>query len=147
MFVQNFKFLGAVVPEKSLTKKILEKKKNGQIKRIISMRMLSLSNTVQQIIANVVANFYILEAVVQEKSLTEKSYTKKHTHRQTNITTEKTKTIFPQFTSYAGGIISLRSTYPNRISENHKVDRRIGKIRNVQSDRHGLKIKGCIFGN
>ena len=48
MFVQSFKILGAIVPEKSLTKNIyvLEKKKNGQIKAMISKRMLLLSYTI-----------------------------------------------------------------------------------------------------
>ena len=40
MFVQNFKILGAVVPEKYLTKDLIgEKEKNGQIKGMISMEM------------------------------------------------------------------------------------------------------------
>ena len=43
MFVPNFNILGEVVPEKSVTKILLEKKKNGQIKGVISMRMLNLS--------------------------------------------------------------------------------------------------------
>ena len=46
MFVQNFKILGAVVPEKSLTKTFIgEKEKNGQKKGTINIRMLILSNT------------------------------------------------------------------------------------------------------
>ena len=36
MFIRNFKILPAVVPEKSLTKNLLEKKKNGQIKEMRS---------------------------------------------------------------------------------------------------------------
>ena len=56
-------------------------------------------------------NFKILGSVVPEKSLTKK---KKFTHTpspppppptHTNIVTEKTKTIYPLYTSYTGGII------------------------------------------
>ena len=49
-----------------------------------------------------VPNFKILSQVVSEKSLTEKKFTDK----QTNIVTEKAKTIYPLYTSYAGGITS-----------------------------------------
>ena len=37
-------------------------------------------------------------------------------------------------------MMSVRSTYQNRISENHKVDIHKDKIRNFQIDRHGPKI-------
>ena len=47
-----------------------------------------------------VPNFKILSQVVSEKSLTEKKV-----YKQTNIVTEKAKTIYPLYTSYAGGII------------------------------------------
>ena len=47
MFVLNFKLLGVVVPEKSLTKQLLEKKKNGHIKKMVNMRMLILSYTIR----------------------------------------------------------------------------------------------------
>ena len=60
VFVPKFKILGAVVPEKSLTKKkknILEKKKNGQVKGMISMRMLILSYTMQVVLPNVCTKF------------------------------------------------------------------------------------------
>ena len=52
--------------EKFLT----EKKKNGQIKGMINMKMLILSYTKQQAIAKIVQNFKILGAAVPEKSLT-----------------------------------------------------------------------------
>ena len=53
-----------------------------------------------------VPNIKILSQVVSEKSLTEKKFT----DRQTNIVTEKAKTIYPLYTSYAGGImISITS--------------------------------------
>ena len=54
-----------------------------------------------------VPNIKILGQAVSEKSLTEKKFTDK----QTNIVTEKAKTIYPLYTSYAGGInINARVT-------------------------------------
>ena len=53
-----------------------------------------------------VPNFEILGQVVAEKSLTEKKvYRQKD--KDTNIMTEKAKTIYPLYTSYTGGIINL----------------------------------------
>ena len=46
--------------------------------------------------------FKILGSVVPEKSLTKKKFTNIHTH--TTTITEKTKTIYPLYTSYTGGI-------------------------------------------
>ena len=51
-----------------------------------------------------VPNFKILSQVVSEKSLTEK----KLTDTQTNILTEKAKTIYPLYTSYTGGITMVK---------------------------------------
>ena len=48
-----------------------------------------------------VPNTKILCQVVSEKSLTEKKV-----YKQTKIVTEKAKTIYPLYTSYAGGIKS-----------------------------------------
>ena len=51
-------------------------------------------------------NFRILTEVVAEKSLTEKKVykqTNRQTSKQTNIITEKAKTIYPLYTSYQGG--------------------------------------------
>ena len=47
-FVPNYKILGAVVPEKSLTKKNLERKKNEEIKGQISSSSLILVYTTHQ---------------------------------------------------------------------------------------------------
>ena len=55
MFVLYFKILGAVVPEKSLTKTILEQRKNGQIKGTINVRMLSYM--IQVVVPNVCTKF------------------------------------------------------------------------------------------
>ena len=52
-----------------------------------------------------VPNFKILSQVVSEKYLTEKKFT----DTQTNILTEKAKTIYPLYTSYAWGIINHTS--------------------------------------
>ena len=61
MFIRNFKILGEVVIEKSLTKYFIGEKKDGQIKGKINMRIL-LSYPI------FVPNFKILGAVVAEKS-------------------------------------------------------------------------------
>ena len=61
MFIRNFKILGEVIIEKSLTKYFIGEKKDGQIKGKINMRML-LSYPI------FVLNFEILGAVVVEKS-------------------------------------------------------------------------------
>ena len=68
---------------------------------MISMRMLILSYTIQEVILNFVPTFKILDAVhfvVLEKSLKEKSL---HTDTQR----DNTKTI-THYTSYAGGIMN-----------------------------------------
>ena len=59
------------------------------------MAVLLLHNTTHHYQA-FVPNFRILTQVVAEKSLTEKKFT----NRQTNIITEKAKTIYPLYTSY-----------------------------------------------
>ena len=50
-----------------------------------------------------ISNFIILCQAVPEKSLTEKSL-HTHTYIHTNIFTEKTKTIYPLYTSYMPGV-------------------------------------------
>ena len=50
--VPNFKILGAVVPEN-----VLEKKKNGQIKKMRSMRMLILSYMIPVVVLNICTKF------------------------------------------------------------------------------------------
>ena len=55
-------------------------------------------------LSSFVPNFRIRSQVVAEKSLTEKKSLQKD--RQT--VTEKAKTIYPQYTLYAGGIISIK---------------------------------------
>ena len=65
---------------------------------------LILEYTVQLVIPDVVPNFKILSQVVSEKSLTKKKLTDTQTHTQTNIRTEKAKTIYPPYTLYALGI-------------------------------------------
>ena len=54
-------------------------------------------------LSSFVPNFRALSQVVAEKYLTEKSLkTNRQTDRQTNIITEKAKTIYPLYTSYQG---------------------------------------------
>ena len=84
IFVPSFKILRQAVPEKSLTenfeKILLEKKKNGQIKGLISNMWLlfffvffvTLYNSS---LSSIVPNFRILSQAVAEKSLTEKRFT------------------------------------------------------------------------
>ena len=59
MFVPNFKILSQVVSEKSLTEKkvLLERKKNEQIKGLISQMWLILEYTVQLVIPDVCTKF------------------------------------------------------------------------------------------
>ena len=52
-------------------------------------------------LSSFVPNFRALSQVVAEKSLTEKKVYRQ-TDRQTNIITEKAKTIYPLYTSYRG---------------------------------------------
>ena len=47
MFVPNFKILGAVVPEESVTKTFIGEEENGETKGMISIRMLNPSYTIQ----------------------------------------------------------------------------------------------------
>ena len=74
-------------------------------------------------LSSFVPNFRILSQVVAEKSLTEKKFTDRQTNRQTNIITEKAKTIYPLYTSYRG--------YNNLIYMNEKNDQIKGLISNM----------------
>ena len=56
--------------------------------------------TIQLITVKLCTKFQNLTQVVAEKSLTEKKSLQ--TNRQTNIITEKAKTIYPLYTSYRG---------------------------------------------
>ena len=86
----NFRVLTQVVPEKSLTEKNvymyyirekegkkqkfpLERKKNEQIKGLISNMWLFFCYTIQLSLSSFVPNFRVLTQVVPEKSLTEKN--------------------------------------------------------------------------
>ena len=106
MFVPNFKILGTVVPEKSLTKNKIGKKEKwtnkGTDKPYVADSQYNLSYPM------FVPNFKILGTVVLEKSLTKKKFTHKltHTHTHTHTHTEKAKTIYTLYTSYTGGIIT-----------------------------------------
>ena len=57
MFVPIFKIVGEVIAEKSVMKILFETKENGQIKGMISMRMLNLSYTMKVDICNVFTKF------------------------------------------------------------------------------------------
>ena len=58
-----------------------------------------------------------LSQVVTEKSFTEKKITDKQTNRQTNIITEKAKTICPLYTSYQGYNKSTTTEPPKKKPE------------------------------
>ena len=88
-----------------MTEFFLERKKNGQIQELISNMRLILSYTVQLVIPNVCTKFQNPKSSNSEKSWTEKKLT--HTHTHTHTQTEKAKTIYPLYTSYAGGIIKI----------------------------------------
>ena len=80
-----------------LSRVLLERKKNEQIKGLISNMWLFL-----------VTNFRIASQVAAEKSLTEKKFTNRQTNTQRNTVTETTKTIYP-YILHTGGITSYWS--------------------------------------
>ena len=83
--IQNLKTLALTEAEKSVTEILLERKKNGQIKRIISRKRLILSYTIQ-VIPNICTKFQnprfssFWEIFGEKKSL--------HTHPHTNTHTQ-----------------------------------------------------------
>ena len=96
--IQNLKTGSHTVgAEKIVMKILLERKKNGQIKGMISMRMLILSIQYNKSLSVFVPNFKILCACSSSWKVFDgkkKVYTQ-HTHMQTNIVTKNTKTIYP----------------------------------------------------
>ena len=80
----------------------LERKKNGQIQELISNMWLILCYTVQLVIPNVCTKFQNPKSSSFREIFDRKKLTNTHTHTQTQ--TEKAKTIYPLYTSYAGGI-------------------------------------------
>ena len=75
-FVPNFRALSQVVAEKSLTEKkikfSLERKKNEEIKGLISKMWMFFVTQYNSSLPSFVPNFRALSQVVAEKSLTEK---------------------------------------------------------------------------
>ena len=84
-----------------------KEKREWQIKGMISRRRLILSYTIQQVIPNICTKFQNPRFSSSCKIFDEK---KKFTHTHANIVTEKTKTIYPLYTSYTGGIIKSESS-------------------------------------
>ena len=75
---------------------------------MISRRRLILSYTIQQVIPNICTKFQNPTFSSSWEIFDEKKvYTQTHTHIHTHIVTEKTKTIYPLYTSYTTGIIIL----------------------------------------
>ena len=77
---------------------------------MISRRRLILYYTTQQVIPNICTKFQnprfssSWEILLMKKNVY--IHTHQHTHTHTRIVTEKTKTIYPLYTSYTGGIIT-----------------------------------------
>ena len=97
--VKLTKILSAVVLEISLTKYFIGK--NGQMKRMISMRMLILSYTIQQVVPNVCTIFQNPRRIGSLEILDEKK--NKFTHRQTQrqiLLRKRRKLFIPLQTSY-----------------------------------------------
>ena len=78
------------------------RKKNEQIKGLVGNMQLFFVTQYNSSLSSFVSNFRILTQVIAEKTLTEKKFTDRKTDRQTNIITEKAKTIYPLYTSYRG---------------------------------------------
>ena len=72
-----------------------ERKKNEQIKGLISNMWLGFVTQYNSSLSSVVQNFRTRSQVVAEKCLTEKKFTDRQTNRQTNIITEKGKNYIP----------------------------------------------------
>ena len=78
---------------------MLERKKNGQIKGLISNMWLILCYTVQLVITKLCTKFQD-----PRSSSSCKIFDRKKVYTHTNTRTEKAKTIYPLYTSYTGGI-------------------------------------------
>ena len=89
--------------EKTVTEIFWERKKNGQIQELISNMWLILCYTVQLVIPNVCTKFQNPKSSSFREIFDRKKLTNTHAHTQT----EKAKTIYPLYTSYAGGIIIM----------------------------------------
>ena len=85
-----------------MTEIFLERKKNGQIQELISNMWLILCYTVQLVIPNVCTKFQNPKSS-SFREISDRKKVNKHAHTQT----EKAKTIYPLYTSYAGGIIIM----------------------------------------
>ena len=100
----------------------LERKKKVQIKGMISMRMLILSYTIQQVILNVCTKFKILGRVIPEKSLTEKSlHTDKHCYGKDKNYIPLIHFICQWYNKAQGFMLSLWVTHQNlHVDKIHK---------------------------
>ena len=92
-----------------MTEIFVGEKDNGQIQELISDMWLILCYAVQLAIHNVCTKFQNPKSSSFREIFDGK---KKFTNRQTNIVTEKAKTIYPLYTSYAGGIINFHFLVP-----------------------------------
>ena len=146
MFIRKFEILGTVVvPEKSLAKTFIGE--NGQIKGMVIMRMLILSYTIQQVIANVCNKFQSPRCSSSWEIFDEKKnktvYTQ--THRQTDKHCYgKDKNDIPPYTSYAAGIKTMKIwRLPLEIKKTQKNEnRRLDFIKSLHI--YQCNLRGCI---
>ena len=125
---QNLKTLAPIGAEKSVMEiSIGEKEKwtNKETdKQYVAVFFVTQYNSS---LSSFVPNFRALSQVVAEKSLTEKKVYRQ-TDRQTNIITEKAKTIYPLYTSYRGynqptSTWDILHTRKCHVSTNANIDR------------------------
>ena len=100
-FTQNLKTLAPIGAEKSVTEISIGDKENEQIKGLISNMRLFFSYTIQLITIKLCTKFQNPNpSSCWEIFDRKKVY--RQTNRQTNIITEKAKTIYPLYTSHRG---------------------------------------------
>ena len=98
---QNFKTLAPIGAEKSVTEISIGEKEKWTIKRLISNMWLLFCYTIQLITIKLCTKFQNPNPSSCWEIFDEKKVYKK-TDRQTNIITEKAKTIYPLYTLYRG---------------------------------------------
>ena len=90
----------------------MEREKNGRIKGMISRRRLILFYTIQQVIPKICTKFQNPRRISSWEIFDER---RKSLHTHTYTITEKTKTIYPLYTSYARGIIKRKISRRNLV--------------------------------
>ena len=101
-FVQNFRILSQEVAEKSLAKKKVVKFSLERKKGLISNMWLLFCCTIQLITIKLCTKFQNPKSSSCCEIFDRKKFTNRQANKQTNIVTEKAKTIYPLYTSYWG---------------------------------------------